>query len=174
MHCIPFTFLQLFMHLDVCLYVENCVLIGLDWVEPMMQFILAIHKLMLFSFSPSLSRIDCTWHPSTNPLSLGTLFVSGHLLLILIVFTFDSVMRRPKKTSWRTSPNVVFIRSTAWFYRTFPILLHLLSFIVGDGNLYVRYSWVVPPWSFRSSAPTCMVSIPLYLSLLCAFEVHIS
>ena len=30
------------MHLDVCLYVENCVLIGLDWVEPMMQFLLHI------------------------------------------------------------------------------------------------------------------------------------
>ena len=26
------------MHLDVCLFVENRVLLGLDWVEPMMQF----------------------------------------------------------------------------------------------------------------------------------------
>ena len=30
------------MHLDMCLYVENYVLIGLDWVEPMMQFFLNI------------------------------------------------------------------------------------------------------------------------------------
>ena len=34
------------MHLDVCLYVENYVLIGLDCVEPMMQFPLARHIFM--------------------------------------------------------------------------------------------------------------------------------
>ena len=37
-HYILFAFSQCFIHLDVCLVVENCVLIGLDWVEPMMQF----------------------------------------------------------------------------------------------------------------------------------------
>ena len=31
------------MHLDVCLYVENCVLLGLDWVEPMMHFFCTSH-----------------------------------------------------------------------------------------------------------------------------------
>ena len=36
------------MHLDVCLYVENFVLLGLDWVEPMMQLILARHMFMHF------------------------------------------------------------------------------------------------------------------------------
>ena len=65
------------MHLDVCLYVENCVLIGLDWVEPMMQLFLAHHILFMHTYlffsiylfwvvivlcfsSLSLSRIDCT------------------------------------------------------------------------------------------------------------------
>ena len=43
MHCILFEFSQCFMHLNVCLYVENCVLIGLDWVEPMMQFFYISH-----------------------------------------------------------------------------------------------------------------------------------
>ena len=37
MHCISLAFSQCFMHLDVCLNVENYVLVGLDWVEPMMQ-----------------------------------------------------------------------------------------------------------------------------------------
>ena len=37
------------MHLDVCLIVENCVLLGLDWVEPMMQFLLARHMFMYIS-----------------------------------------------------------------------------------------------------------------------------
>ena len=55
MHCIPFTFSQCFMQLDVCLYVENYVLIGLDWVEPMMQFPLAHHMFIHFSYIRTLS-----------------------------------------------------------------------------------------------------------------------
>ena len=163
MHCIPFAFLQCFMHLDVCLYVENYVLIGLDWVEPMMQFFLNITCSCIFhAYVPFLFyllilcydgaflfvfRIVSAWHPSANPLRLGTLFILGHLPLILLLFTFSSVMRRFVKTSRRTSPNVAFIRNAAWFYRTFLILLHPLSFTVGDGNLYMIYPWVVPLWS---------------------------
>ena len=161
MQCIQFAFSLCFMHLDVCLNVENCVLFGLDWVEPMMPFLLARHMFMhsscirtLFSFlllvlccdyvfcfslSLSLSQIDCTWHPSANPLRLRTLFVLGHLLLILLLFISRFVMRRPVSTSRRTSPIVVFIRNATWFYRTFPILLYPFSFIIRDGNLYVRY-----------------------------------
>ena len=123
--------------------------------------------MVLFCLSPSpflsLSRIVFAWHPNANPFCLGTFFILGHLPLILLLFTFSSMIRKPVRTSWRTSPNVVFIRNAAWFYRTFLILLYPLSFIVGDGNLYVRYPWVVPPWSYESSTPICMVSIPLYL-----------
>ena len=36
------------MYLDVCLYVENCVLIGLDWVESMMQFFFYISHVRAF------------------------------------------------------------------------------------------------------------------------------
>ena len=50
MHCIPFVFSQCFMHLDVCLYVENCVLIGLDWVEPMIEFFFCISHVHAFFF----------------------------------------------------------------------------------------------------------------------------
>ena len=122
----------------------------------------------------SLSRIVCAWHPSANPLYLRTLFILGHLFSTPLLFMFDFLMRRPVRTSRRTSPNVVFIRNAVWFYRIFPILLYPLSFTVGDGNLYVRYPWVVPPWSYRSCTPICTVSIPLYLSLLHIFEVHVS
>ena len=176
---------------------KDCVLLGLDWVEPMMQLCLARHMFMHFScthilsfpffsllwwcfsvclplsLSLSLSWIDSAWHPSAIPLPLRTLFILGHLLLILLLFMFSSLMKRPKRTSRRTSPHVVFIQSATWFYWTFMILLYPLSFTIGDGNLYVRYPWVVLPWSFRSSTPRCMVLIPLYLSLLCAFKVHI-
>ena len=97
MHCIPFTFSQCFMHLDVCLYVENYVLIGLDCVEPMMQFPLARHMFMHFSYICTLSFLllvlccDCVFlflflslsdrlcmapkcksTPSRNPLRSGT------------------------------------------------------------------------------------------------------
>ena len=159
MHCIPLAFSQCFMHLDVCLFVENCVLLGLDWVEPMMQLLLARHMLMhiscirtlsflflalccdcVFCFSTSLSLSDRPRiAPSANPLCLGTLFVPGHLFQILLLFTFGSMMRMPIRTSRRTFLNAVFIQSTTWFYRTFSILLYLMSFTLEDGNLSVRY-----------------------------------
>ena len=100
---------------------------------------------LLVSLSLSLSRIVCAWHPSANPLRLETLFVPGHLLLILPLLTFGFVMGRPIRTSWRTSPNMVFIQNATWFYQTFPILLYPLSFTVKDMNLYVRYPGDVPP-----------------------------
>ena len=48
MHCIPFAFSQCFMHLAMCLNVENYVLLGLDWVEPMIHFF-ARHIFLHFS-----------------------------------------------------------------------------------------------------------------------------
>ena len=137
--------------------------------------VLFVDGVFLFvSLSLSPSRIIYTWHPSANPLHLKTHFVPGNLPLILLLFTFGSMMRRPIRTSRRTSPNVAFIRNVAWFYQTFSILLYPLSFTVRDENLYVRYLWVIPPWSYRSSTPICTISIPLYLGFLRRFEVHIS
>ena len=103
--------------------------------------------MVLFYFSPSLSlslslslsRIVYIWHPSAKLLRFKTLFVSRHLPLILLLFMFGSMMRRPVKTFRRTFPNVAFIRNAASFYQTFPILLYPLSFTIEDENLYVRY-----------------------------------
>ena len=50
------------MHLDVCLNIGNCVLLGLDWVEPMMQFFLARHMFMHISCIRTLSFLYiCTF-----------------------------------------------------------------------------------------------------------------
>ena len=125
----------------------------------------------------SLSRIDCTWHPSANLIRFGTLFVPGlpHLLTFLFpLFMFDSMMKRPIKTSLRTFLNVTFIWSTMWFCRTLPTLLHPMSFTLSDGTLSMIYLWGVPSCSYRSYTPICMVSIPLYLSLLLYSKVHVS
>ena len=117
---------------------ELCVLLGLDWVEPMMQFSLHVtcscivhayvpfhshfwYSLLtvLFCFSPSLSlslslslsRIVWAWHPSAKLLCPEILFILGHHLLILLLFMSSSMMRMPISTSRRTSPNVAFIRN---------------------------------------------------------------
>ena len=130
---------------------------------------------LLVSLSLSLSRIVCAWHPSASLLCPRTLFIPRHLLpLILLLFMLGSVMRRPVRTSQRTSPNMAFIRNATWFYRTFLILLFPLSFTSRNGNLYVRYPWVVPPWSYRSFTPTCTDSIILYLVSSLLFELYIS
>ena len=61
------------------------------------------------SLSLSLSRILYTWHPSAKLLHPETLFISEHHLLILLLFLSGSMMRRPIRTSRRTSPNMAFI-----------------------------------------------------------------
>ena len=127
------------------------------------------------SFSLSLSQINYSWHSSTNLHWLETLFVPSLLLLLIFpLFTFGSVMKRPITTSLRTFLNVAFIRSTMWFCRISLTLLYPMSFTLGDGNLFVRYPWGVPSCSYKSFTPICMVSIPLYLSLLQFSEVHLS
>ena len=133
MHCIPLAFSLCFVHIYVCLNVENYVLLGLDWVEPIMQLFFARHMFMhiscistlsflyfffwvvivcSISLSLSLSWIDCAWHSSINLLQLETLFVLSHLLLLIFpLFMFGFVMRRPVRTSLRTFLNVAFIQS---------------------------------------------------------------
>ena len=134
MHCIPLALSQCFMHLDVYLIIENCVLVGLDWASTHGAIIFStshVHAyfmhtlsfLFLYSFvtmfslslSLSLSRINCAWNPSTNLILLGTLLILGLLHLLTFpfpLFKFGSVMRRPIRTSLRTFLNVAFIPST--------------------------------------------------------------
>ena len=153
--------LIMFHAFNVCLNVENCILVGLDWVQPMMQLFLAHHMFMHFScihtlsflfifsvcdvslflpLSLSLSRIDFAWHLSANLLRLETLLVPSLLLIFLHpLFMFGFMMGRPSRTSLRTFRNVAFIRNAMSFCRTFPTLFYPVSFELGDGNLFVRY-----------------------------------
>ena len=75
---------------------------------------------VMFSFSLffSLSRINCAWHPKRiNPFRAKILFKVPALLLLIPfpLLTFNSMMRIPERTSWRTFKNVAFIRSVILF-----------------------------------------------------------
>ena len=66
---------------------------------------LSLSLSLSLSFSLFLTLV-ASWHLNVNPFCPGTLFVSGHLLLLLFLtplpLTYSSMMRRPKWTSWRT------------------------------------------------------------------------
>ena len=112
-------------------------------------------------------------HPNTSLLRLRTLFVSGHpLLLIIHFFLSDSVMRRPNRTSLRTSLDEALIRNAKSFCRTSPTLTYPLSFTVGVGSHCVMSWSLVHPCLSRTFTPTCMDLIIQYLFLLLAFEVR--
>ena len=125
--------------------------------------------------SPSLSSVCVSlllWHPNANLLHPRTLFVPGHpLLLILHLFLSSSMMRRPNRTSLRTSLDKAFIRNAKSFCRTFPTLTYPLSFIIGVGSHCVTSRSLVYPCLSKSFTPTCMNLIIWYLFLLLAFEV---
>ena len=115
---------------------------------PLILLLIGTFLLLSLSLSLSLSLflIVCAWHPSTNPLRLETLFIAGHLLLlILLLLMFDSVIRRTVRTSRRTFLDMVFIRNAKSFFLTSSILIYPLSFTVRVGNPFV-ISWsIVPP-----------------------------
>ena len=131
----------------------------------------------VLSLSLSLSWINCVWHPKhVSLLWLRTFLVPG-LLLLLILFpllTFCSMMRMPKRTSWRTFRNVAFIRSIMLFCQTSPKILSPPSLRLEARNLYLRVSWGVPSCLYRSFTPIYTVLIPLYLGLPRHFEVNVS
>ena len=170
---------------------ESCVLVGLDWAEPMTIFLLHVTwPCIIHAFSFLIIGTLCDWHFSV--------YLSISLSLSLLMapkrksapsqnpLRFEASSSNPtplsvqfcdEKTHQDFSENfsrVAFIWNATWFYQIFLILLYLLSFIVDDGNLYVRYPWAVPLWSYRSSTPICTVSIPLYLGLLYKFKVYVS
>ena len=148
------------------------VLVGLDWAELMMQFLLHItcslflmHMYSLFNilvifellwdFSEcffllplhSQVYVSVSWHQNVSLLHLGTLFVSGHLrLLILPPLLFGFVMRMPGRLSRRTFLDEVFIQNTESFCLTSLTLTYALSFIVGVGSHCVTSRSLVPPY----------------------------
>ena len=92
-----------------------------------------------FSLSLSLSlsffRLVALWHLNENLLCPGTLFVSGHpLLLILLPLIFGSVMIKPDRAFQRTFLDEAFIWNAKSFCQTPLTLTYPLSFTVGVGS----------------------------------------
>ena len=129
----------------------------------------------IVSFSPPhcLVYVSASWHQNISLLCPRTLFVPGHLFLLLILLPHmsGSVIRRPKQTSLRTSLDKVFIQNAKSFWRTLPTLTYPMSFTVRVGSHCVTFRSHVHPCWFRSFTPTCMDSILQYLSFILEFEV---
>ena len=107
---------------------------------------LVVGTFFIVSFSFFLSfplTLVALWHLSVSLLRPETLFILGHLLLLLhltpLPLTSSSMIRRPNYTSLRTFHDETFIRNTKSFYQTSLILTCLLSSRVG-----VRSHYVVP------------------------------
>ena len=153
---------------------KSCVLIGLDWAEPMMYLLLHVTCSCIFhayvpflsflliltvfgtffaslslSLSFSLFKLVCSWHlKRASLLHLETLFVLGHHflpLLILPVLMSGSVMIKPVKTFRRTFLDEVFIRKAKSSFQIFPILTFPLSSIVGVRSLFMASQSLVLP-----------------------------
>ena len=173
----------------MCAWLLKCVLVGLDWVLPMMQFIFLhvtcsciFHAYLSFLFlffwlwclSLSLSdrlRMAPKRKSTLARNSLG--FGSSSSDPLIPLFMFGSVMGRPNRTSLKNFRNMAFIWNTMLFYQTFPTFLSLRSFGLRAKNLFMRDPWDVPSCLYRSFTPINTVSIPLYLGLPWHFEVHI-
>ena len=152
----------------MCVYfVLCCLLVGLDWAEPMMnlflhatcscilmrtylQFYILLYQMfgtfLILSLSFFLSlpfMLVASWHLSVSTLCPGTLFFPRHLLLLFLLlltphpFTSDSVIRRPNRTSLRTFHDTTFIRNAKSFCQIFLTLTYPLSSTIGVGSHYV-------------------------------------
>ena len=173
----------IFMHFRCVLYMLNCLCaVRFGWVEPLMY--LSFHVTCSRIFMQTYLQyffiyIDCiyvaSWHLNESPLCPKTLFVLGHLLLLLLILAlplFDSMMIKPERTFRRTSIDEAFIRNTMLFCQTFPTLTYPLSFTVEVGSHFVTSQSLVPPWSYKSFNPICMESILQYLISSLTFEVR--
>ena len=147
-------------------------LVGLDWVEPMMLFILHVTCLCIpmhtfFPFNLFFDILNCfgtflivfslslplfvsisllLWHPNVNLLCPGTLFILRHpLLLTLLLSLSNSVMRRPNWTSLRTFLDEAFILNAKLTCRTSPTPTYPLSSTIEDGGHCVTPRSLVHP-----------------------------
>ena len=125
-----------------------CVLVGLDWVEPMMHLNFVCHMFMHFhAYIPSILYIliyfcwyfsDCLsfylslscvslllWHLNANLLCPKILCILGHLLpLTPLHLMFGFVMKGLVRNSWRTFVDEAFTRNATSFCRNFLTLTY--------------------------------------------------
>ena len=180
---------------------NDCVLVGLDWVEPMMFLLLHItcscifmHTYLTFSI---FLYIDCDW--------CFSLSLSLSLSLYILLSISCSMAPKWKSTTSRdpfrfgasspSNPTPLHVRfhdDKAWqdfwknfsrrgihskhqvIFQTSPTLTYPLSFTIVVGSHCVMSRSLVHPCLYRSSTPTCMDLIIQYLSLSLAFEVRTS
>ena len=141
-----------------------CVLVSLDWAEPMMflslhvicscirtfnslySYILMLLVLLCLSlFLPfSFFQLVASWHLYENPLRSRTLFILGLLLLLTLLLMFGFVMIKLERTFWRTFLDEAFIRNAKLSYRIFSILTFPLSSTIEVGSHYAA-SWSLVP-----------------------------
>ena len=99
------------------------------------------------------------WHLNENLLCHGTLFIPGHLLLLLLFtplpFISGFVMRKPNRTSWRTFHDMAFIRNAKSFCQIFSTLTYPLLYTVGVRSHCVVSRSCALLWSYKSSISIC-------------------
>ena len=160
----------------MCAWLNLWVLLGLDWVLPMMFLIFAHHMVMHLSricsfFFFSILNLCCVFFSFLLFSSLLSLSLSLSLSLLdrtslwhpnrenpLRLRTLFKVPSHPLRlfflfrlTSLRTSRPVAFILNAKLFYRISLTLRYPMSFKFGDGNLYGKNLCAVPSCLYRSS-----------------------
>ena len=96
------------------------------------------------------------------------------LNLLFPLILFSSTIRRHIMTSLRTFWTGRFIQNAKSFFQISQTLLYPVLLALGDGLLFMRNPQGVPTCSYKSFTPICMPSIPLYLSFLQYYVVHVS
>ena len=176
------------------LYMLNCcMLLGLDWVELMMLFMLHISCLCIFMhaylhffiflywfvwcfsaslFLPLFLALVCSMAPkrkstpSQNPLRSGASSSSSPSDPIPshIWFSDDKLV----KTFWRTSHDEAFIQNAKSLYRIFSILTFPLSSIVGVKSHYVASYHL----SFRDHTGVLLQYARIWLFCILFYHSH--
>ena len=125
---------------------QTCVLVGLDWVKPMMQLLL---------------HVTCSCIPMHTYFLFNTFWYYfaawdfSDCLFLPLSFLFGLIMRRPNRTSLRTSLDEAFIWNAKSFCRISPTLTYPLSFTVGVRSHYVMSWSLIHLYLSRSFTPTC-------------------
>ena len=128
---------------------------------------------LIISLSLSLALV-ASWHLNVSLLHPKTLFVLGHLLLLLILplLLFDFMMKGPVWTSQRTFLDKAFIQNAKSSCQISLTLTYPLSSTVGVGSHCVAPQSLALSRAYKSFTPICTDLILQYLSFLHAFEVH--
>ena len=167
------------MHYRLCAWLKNCECCNLDWVltHDAISFArnMFMHSHALFFFFFSIPR-HLFYYISFLLLSLVVSLI-WHLRSLFLEepdissWFYDS---NPKRILMGTSVTRWFTQNVMSLFFIFKTLLYPVCLALEVGNLYVRNPRGVLACLYRSSTPTYMLLIPLFLSLLRYLEEHVS